>query len=1046
MEALQPSSIDTVTLQLALAIGQAALALALAAILNAFYRAYSRPYLHYWTLSWLALAAYIGAAVVARWSGSVGASWPVKAPLLALAFAASYLQVAWLLLGVHGLAVGAGPPLRLVRGAVAVALAAGVASAWATLAHVLATPSPVAVRCLLAGLAYVFAAALSLRRQAAPSIGRTLTRLALVLYAGDQFVYSFVTFLPMPEQQVWIVLLTVFDVLATALIGVALVAWLLEGERERQRRSGDLAARRRRAQECVYRISEATRTVRDLPALFRSIHESLRGVVPSQNFYIALFDRGANLLSFPYYVDERDPAPDPVPLGRGLTEYVLRTGQPLLATPEVFRSLREADEVELIASDSVDWLGAPLFRQGEVIGVAAIQTYDSTIRISPEDRELFVIVSEQIASAIEARRAADALRHSEARLRVLVEQMPAVLWTTDTGLRFTTGVGSGLAALGLSTNQLAGMPISEYLGAAGTMAIEKHRQALAGESTGFEYEHDAHAYLVHVEPLRDAAGAITGTVGIALDITRERETDRALRESEAKLRQVIDLVPHFIFAKDEEGRFLMANRAVAQAYGTTADRLIGRTDADFNSSQEEVSHFRQDDLEVMRSGQPKRIAEERITDAGGHVRWLQTLKIPFSFSGTGRPAVLGVSTDITERREAEEVLRRAAKDESLTVLAGGVAHDFNNLLAAILGHASLAMKSLPPGSSARRHIEKAASAVERAADLTRQMLAYSGRGHFVVRPTDFNALVRENLPLLEVALPKAVRLVSELEPALPPVDADVGQIQQVLMNLVINAAEAIGPGGGTVTVATGLRRVGPGDSALWRASGQPLRPGEHVCLEVRDDGPGIEAATLERIFEPFFTTKFTGRGLGLAAVLGVVRGHRGALSVDSAPGRGTVFRLLFAPSEEAGEGRHPHQPPGGASDHRLTLLLVDDEEIVREMVGEVLAAEGHEVLCAEDGEKAVALFRERWQDIAAVLLDLSMPGLSGEETNARLHSIDPGVRVILSSGYDRDEATRRFGADQPYGFIQKPYRPQQLLAEIERCLSRDAADESPPGR
>ena len=219
------------------------------------------------------------------------------------------------------------------------------------------------------------------------------------------------------------------------------------------------------------------------------------------------------------------------------------------------------------------------------------------------------------------------------------------------------------------------------------------------------------------------------------------------------------------------------------------------------------------------------------------MRHLQTTKIPFTFSGTGRPAVLGVSIDISERKAAEEALRRAAKEESLSVLAGGVAHDFNNLLAAILGHASLALKQLPETSPARRHVEKAASAVERAADLTRQMLAYSGRGHFVVRPTDVNALVRENLPLLEVALPKSVRLEARLAPGLPPVDADVGQIQQVLMNLVINAAEAIGERGGTVTVATGVVAVAASDESLWRASGQPLAPGRYVLLEVRDDGP-----------------------------------------------------------------------------------------------------------------------------------------------------------------------------------------------------------------
>jgi CheY-like chemotaxis protein len=379
-------------------------------------------------------------------------------------------------------------------------------------------------------------------------------------------------------------------------------------------------------------------------------------------------------------------------------------------------------------------------------------------------------------------------------------------------------------------------------------------------------------------------------------------------------------------------------------------------------------------------------------------------------------------------------LRRAAKEESLTVLAGGVAHDFNNLLAAILGHASLALKQLPDGSPARRHVEKAASAVERAADLTRQMLAYSGRGHFVVRPTDLNALVRENLPLLEVAVPKSVRLEAALDADLPLVDADVGQLQQVLMNLVINAGEAIGERGGTVSVATGVRPVAASDRALWRASGHPLAPGRYVSLEVRDDGPGMDAETVDRIFEPFFTTKFTGRGLGLAAVLGVVRGHRGALSVHSVPGQGTIFRILLAPGGRAASADAPRAAaPAGA---KLCVLLIDDEEIVRDMVGQVLEHKKIRVLSAENGAAGLAVFRERHERIDVVLLDLSMPGLSGEETFRRLRDVDPGVRVILSSGYDRDEARGRFGAGSPDGFIQKPYRPEQLLAEIGRCVRR----------
>jgi PAS domain S-box-containing protein len=1005
---------------------QVTFALILAGFLGAFHRLYGQAYLCHWSLSWLALVVYVGASAAA---GMTAGRPGLRLPALAASLVAGYLQVAWLLLGAWGLARRTEVPARAVRLAIGGAAAAGLASVPPALAGMTA-PSAVGLRCLAAGVAYLAAAALILVRRPRTSLGPAFAATALLLYAADQLAYFALSFAPRDGQLMRLPLLMAFDSLSTTVIGIALVAWLLEDERERQVHAVELARRRERAQTCVYRISEAARTVWDLPALFRSIHESLGDVLPARNFYVALHDPSSGLLSFPYFADERDPTPAPKPLGRGLTEYVLRKRQPLLATPDVFRDLVARREVELIASDSVDWLGAPLLARGEAIGVAAVQTYDPAVRLGPEERDLFVFVCGQIAAAIEAKRAGDALQESETRLRLAIQQVPAVLWTTDEELRFTSSLGAGLSALGLAPNQVVGLSLAQYLGP-GSAALDRHRLALGGESMGYEYEQDGRWFTVHVEPLRDAARAIRGTVGIAVDITELRLADQALRDSQAKLRQVIDLVPHFIFAKDEEGRFLLVNRAVAEAYGTTVDQLIGRTDADFARSEEEARHFREDDLEVMRSGRPKVIPEEPITDSRGRVRSLQTTKIPFTFSGTGRPAVLGVAIDITERKATEEALRRAAKEESLTVLAGGVAHDFNNLLAAILGHASLALKQLPEGSPARRHVEKAAGAVERAADLTRQMLAYSGRGHFVVRPTDVNALVRENLPLLEVTVPKSVRLEARLDPEPPLVDADAGQIQQVLMNLVINAAEAIGERGGTVTVATGVREVTASDQSLWRASGEPLAPGRHVSLEVRDDGPGMDAETVDRIFEPFFTTKFTGRGLGLAAVLGVVRGHRGALSVESAPGRGTVFRILFAPSGQppAAGAALPHPGRRGA-----TVLLVDDEEAVREMIGEVLESEGFEVLKAEDGSRGVALFREKRDRVDVVLLDLSMPGLSGEETYRRLREIDPGVRVILSSGYDHDEARGRFGAARPAGFIQKPYRPEHLVAEIARCL------------
>ena len=262
-------------------------------------------------------------------------------------------------------------------------------------------------------------------------------------------------------------------------LALAIVIWLLEDEREQALDTVEERRRRERAQACVYRISDAARSVRDLPELFRTIHMSIGEVLPARNFYIALFDPVDQTLSFPYFVDEHDSAPSTKALGRGLTEYVLRTRKPLLATPDVFTELVTRGEVELIFTDSVDWLGVPLLAGGEAIGVLTVQTYDPAVRLGPEERDLLVFVSEQVAAAITARRSADALRESEARLQIAIEQLPAVLWTTDEELRFTSSVGSGLAAIGLRPNQVVGMSIAEYVGDA-PKPLRAHKRALAG--------------------------------------------------------------------------------------------------------------------------------------------------------------------------------------------------------------------------------------------------------------------------------------------------------------------------------------------------------------------------------------------------------------------------------------------------------------------------------------------------------------------------------------------------------------------------------------
>lgn len=388
-----------------------------------------------------------------------------------------------------------------------------------------------------------------------------------------------------------------------------------------------------------------------------------------------------------------------------------------------------------------------------------------------------------------------------------------------------------------------------------------------------------------------------------------------------------------------------------------------------------------------------------------------------------------------ERLALERKMLEAQKLESLGLLAGGIAHDFNNLLVTMLGNAGLALTDVPRGSRAQQHIEQIQIAAQRAADLTHQMLAYSGKGRFVVQPSNLNHVIDEMVKLLRVSISKQATLQLNLAPNLPLISADPTQLRQVVMNLITNASDALADQAGTITVSTGamyatraeLERAHPTEN---------LREGEYVFLEVADTGSGMDSETRARIFEPFFTTKFTGRGLGLAAVLGIMRGHHGTIQVDSVPGKGTRFRLLFPPQEISGSAPALLATDAQVMSH-AKLLVVDDEAMVRQITIEMLRYYGYETLGAENGQRAVELAREHAFD--CVLLDLTMPGLSSEETLRRMREITPNLRVILISGYTEQDATARFGIIPPDGFIQKPFTPKQLQDRVHQALNAPAA-------
>ncbi len=382
--------------------------------------------------------------------------------------------------------------------------------------------------------------------------------------------------------------------------------------------------------------------------------------------------------------------------------------------------------------------------------------------------------------------------------------------------------------------------------------------------------------------------------------------------------------------------------------------------------------------------------------------------------------------DLTERKRLEQQLRNAQKLESVGLLAGGVAHDFNNLLTGIMGNVGLVLESLPAMDPGRDMLLDALNSSQRAADLTRQLLAYAGKGRFVVRPLDLSKLVSDIARLVQAAVPKKIQLELRLAPGLPLVEGDASQFQQLLMNLVSNAAEAIGTQAGTLSIATGMEEI-DAHTELDYLGVQEAAPGCYVYLEVRDTGCGMDQAMLAQIFDPFFSTKFLGRGLGLAAVAGIVRSHKGLMRVTSMPGEGSTFRVLL-PALKA------HAAARGVPAGHGTVLVVDDEAVVRDVTKVSLEQYGYSVVLAEDGAAAIEAIRRVGKDVSLVVLDMAMPVMGGEEALRHMRDICPDVRVIVCTGFDEAKANQVFAGQKVDAFMQKPFLPAELAQKVREVL------------
>ena len=539
------------------------------------------------------------------------------------------------------------------------------------------------------------------------------------------------------------------------------------------------------------------------------------------------------------------------------------------------------------------------------------------------------------------------------------------------------------------------------------------------------------SYLVH-----DQASGLEAVQVVLHDITERKQADEALQDALSRFEAVIENTPLVaIQGFDRDGVVRHWNRTSEQFYGYSAAEMIGQPITGRLLRDEAADQFERTLRTIWETGQPAEPREWSVESKNGDTRWIYSSMFPVAQQGAVAE-VFCMDVDITasrrsamDQRRLETQLQHTQRLESLGVLAGGVAHEFNNLLMGILGHAELALLTMDDAGHLESHLRQVVRSTERAAELTRQLLTYSGQGSFFFHPVDLSSLIKDVAHLCAVSQSKKVELRYELAQDLPLIDGDAAQLHQVVLNLVSNAGEAIGEENGEILIRTGVVECDRVFLAEARyAENSP--EGRYVYLEVSDSGRGMDEETLARIFDPFFTTKFIGRGLGLAAAIGIVRAHQGFIHTESIPGKGSKFTILFPETHR----REIPMRPVTQTHGKGLILLVDDEKEVRTVIREFLEQAGYEVLTAADGVEAVKIFEEAADEITLVLLDVKMPRMDGEEAFGIMRGIRPDIRVVLSSGYGEQDAMQRFKGKGITGFVQKPYHAKALLVRLQEIL------------
>jgi two-component system, cell cycle sensor histidine kinase and response regulator CckA len=713
--------------------------------------------------------------------------------------------------------------------------------------------------------------------------------------------------------------------------------------------------------------------------------------------------------------------------GYSAEETIGRSGSILISPerldeiPQIMEKLQRGDPIE-------HYQAVRVTKSGEHI---LVSTTVSPIR---DKAGKFVGSSSVERNITEHKRVADKLRGEENPLRLLISQMPAVLWTTDTELRITFSGGTGLADPSWHPDQMMGLTLWEYFKTDDPESppVAAHLRALRGELVSYETTWSGRSFEARVEPLRDSEGQIVGCIGNALHAPARKQAEEALRASEVRYRSLFEGVVHGIYRVGLDGKFFEVNPALATMLGyDTPEEVVKLNVANLQTDQEERSRSIQ-----------KWVATERIED---EVNWNRRSGeiIRVRLSGRTLTDLKGVvqgfefiAEDVTERRALEAQLRQSQKIEAVGQLASGVAHEFNNFLGVVLGYSELMSEEAGENEQLSRQIAEIKAATQRAASLTRQLLAFSRKQLLEPKVLDLNSAIWEIQKLLHRLVPANIDIVPVLSPTIGKVKVDPGQVQQILINLLVNARDAM-PKGGKVVIETASTEL---DET--RASPHTgLRPGAYVKLSVSDTGGGMNEETSSHIFEPFFTTKEPGKGtgLGLSTVYGIVKQSGGYITVETVVGKGTTFHIYLPLIRTAVEESVVTPPSPAKQCGGETILIVEDESTLRRLLCLSLERQGYRVHSARDGAEGIEIFRQQPYAIHLVVSDIMMPHMDGIELKRKAAVLRPDVKFLFMSGYSEEVIEQLQTMGHGCAFLEKPFLPRDLVIKVQGLLRGEAS-------